>query len=201
MSQTIAIKPFHISPEEYLQGELVAELRHEYIEGNVYAMAGASDAHTKVSLNMALLLKPHLRGLGCSIYLSDMKLSVNNNKAYFYPDVMVTCEPSDQAAECNYIKHSPKLIIEVLSPSTEAKDRGRKFILYRQIASLEEYILIDPQSYYLEQYTRQSNDKWILQSYIGKKTNVYFKSIDLTCSMTDFYDDVLFETKDIRLPT
>ena len=196
MNQAVTIQSSHISLQEYLEGEPFAEVRHEYIDGDVYAMAGASDAHTKVSLNIALLLKPHLRGSGCSTYLSDMKVSVNKDKAYFYPDVMVTCEPSDQLPECNYIKHSPKLIIEVLSASTEAKDRGRKFILYRQIASLEEYILIDPKGYYLEQYTRQSNNKWILQSYIGKDSKVHFKSIDLTCSMFDFYEDVVFETED-----
>ncbi|MCK5917240.1 MAG: Uma2 family endonuclease [Cocleimonas sp.] len=193
MHQALA-KQDYITPEEYLEGEPLAEVKHEYIDGEVYAMAGASDAHTKVALNIALQLKPHLRGSGCSTYLSDMKVSVNNDEAYFYPDVMVTCEPSDQQPECNYIKRSPKLIIEVLSPSTEGKDRGRKFILYRQIPSLEEYILINPRRYYLEQYLRRKDsDEWVLHSHTGEKAMIHFRSIDLTCSMLDLYEDVMFE--------
>jgi Uma2 family endonuclease len=196
MSQAVAIESFYISPEEYLDGEPLAEVRHEYINGEVYAMAGASDAHTAVAGNVFALTKSHLRGSGCRTYISDMKVSVNKDEAYFYPDVMVTCEPSDQTPECNYIKHSPKLIVEVLSPSTEAKDRGQKFILYRQIPSLEEYILIDPRTYFLEQYSRQNNNEWLLQSYIGKDTEAHFKSVDMTCSLLDLYEDVVFNNRE-----
>jgi Uma2 family endonuclease len=196
MSQALAADDFiddFINAKEYLEGEPLAETRHEYIEGDVYAMAGASDAHTKVALNAALQLKSHLRGSGCSTYISDMKVSVNNDEAYFYPDVMVTCEASDQLPDCNYVKRAPKLIVEVLSPSTEGSDRGRKFILYRQIASLQEYILIDPREYYVEQYIRsQKDNEWLLHSYTGEDATIHFKSIDLSCSMQDLYEDVVF---------
>jgi Uma2 family endonuclease len=192
MNQSLAID-IPISPEEYLEGEPHAKTRHEYIEGKVYAMAGASDAHTAIAGNGFALLKLHLRGSGCRSYISDMKVSVNNNSAYFYPDVMISCEPSDQLPECNYVKHSPKLIIEVLSSSTENSDRGRKFILYRQIMSLEEYILIDPREYYLEQYIRRDNNEWILQSYTGKDKHIHFKSVNFNCTMLDLYEDVRFE--------
>lgn len=192
MSNALSKQNF-MTQDEYLEGEPLAEEKHEYIDGEVYAMAGAGDAHTKVTLNTALQFKSHLRGSGCSTYVSDIKVGINKGEAYFYPDVMVTCKPSDQLPDCNYIKYSPKIIVEVLSPSTEAKDRGRKFILYRQIISLEEYILINPQKYYLEQYIRQDDDEWILRSYTGEEAKIHFKSITLTCSMLDLYDDIVFK--------
>ena len=189
-----------ISPEEYLEGEPYAEVRHEYIDGEVYAMAGAGDAHVKVAGNAFVLLKTHLKGSGCSTYISDMKVRIGDdiaeNKAFFYPDVMVCCDPFDQQPEQNYVKQLPKLIIEVLSPSTEANDRGRKFLLYRGIPSLEEYILVNPEEYLLERYSRQADNQWLITTYKEADAMVEFDSINFSCTLADFYDDVVFEKQD-----
>ena len=192
MSQTHAERQL-ITPLEYLVGEPIAETKHEYIDGEVFAMAGAGDAHVKVTLNAALLIKSHLRGSECSTYVSDMKVRIGKDEAFFYPDVMVCCNPLDQLPEQNYVKNSPKLIIEVLSPSTENKDRGEKFILYRKLPSLEEYILIDPRLYYAEQYRRQTDNQWMLTSFEGSKALLQLDSISLSCALTELYEDVIFE--------
>jgi len=191
MSQVLA-ENLYISPQEYLEGEPLAEIKHEYIDGEVYAMAGASDAHVTVAGNAFASLKTHLRGSNCRTYISDMKVRIGEDNAFFYPDVMVCCEPSDLEEEQNYLKKSPKLIIEVLSPSTESKDRGEKFILYRQLPSLEEYILIDPRKHYVEHYKRLENEQWILSSYDSKESELVFSSIDFKCSLVDLYEDVIF---------
>ena len=192
MSQTHAERQL-ITPVEYLAGEPIAETKHEYIDGEVFAMAGAGDAHVKVTLNAALLIKSHLRGSECITYVSDMKVRIGKDEAFFYPDVMVCCNPLDQLPEQNHVKNSPKLIIEVLSPSTENKDRGEKFIHYRKLPSLEEYILIDPRLYYMEQYRRQTDNQWMLISSEGANTLFHLDSINLSCALMDFYEDVVFE--------
>jgi len=110
---------FVFSPEEYLESEMSSKQRHEYIDGDIFAMAGGSDAHETISGNLFMALKSHLKGSECRTYISGMKAQVDETK-YFYPDVMVTCEVSNDVN--NYAKRSPKLIIEVLSPSTEAFD-------------------------------------------------------------------------------
>ncbi len=191
MNQSVA-ENLVITVKDYLAGEPLADIRHEYIEGDVYAMAGAGDAHVKVTLNAAFLLKNQLRGSGCSTYVSDMKVRIGKDEAFFYPDVMVTCDPDDQLPEQNTIKNAPKLIIEVLSPSTERKDRGKKFILYRTLASLEEYVLIDPREYYVELYRRQDNNHWMMASFNQEDAVIEFKSVQMSFNLIDLYEDIVF---------
>ena len=145
----------------------------------------SQNCHVKITLNAALLIKSHLRGSECSTYVSDMKVRIGKDEAFFYPDVMVCCNPLDQLPEQNYVKNSPKLIIEVLSPSTENKDRGEKFIHYRKLPSLEGYILIDPRLYYVEQYRRQTDNQWMLTSFEGPNTLLQLGSISLSCALTE----------------
>lgn len=183
-------KDISITPEEYLEGEQLATDKSEYLNGQVYAMAGAGDAHVKATLNAAVLLKSHLRGSGCSTYVADMKVRIGEDEAFFYPDVMVSCDPSDQLPEQDYIKNHPKLIIEVLSPSTEDIDRGRKFTLYRKLDSLEEYLLIDPRQYAVELFRRQSNDEWLLLTRQGVKNSIELESIGLKVSLEELYDEI-----------
>lgn len=130
-----------LSVAEYLQLEHQSQTKHEYINGNIYAMAGASDAHVTIALNLATLLRGHVRGKGCRIYIADMKVHIEARNCFYYPDVMVSCEPRDQ--ETSIYKRFPKLIVEVLSNSTEAFDRGDKFADYQTLESLEEYVLIN----------------------------------------------------------
>lgn len=178
-----------ITPQEYLAGEQHSEIRHEYIDGEVFAMAGGSDAHARLSGNIFFLLKNQLRGLGCSIYLGEMKAQVSETK-YFYPDVMVTCQPDD--LKNNYTKQHPKLLIEVLSASTEGYDRGKKFEYYRQLASLEEYVLIAQTEYHVDIFRRNKAERWELFSFSGQQAEIFFSSLNCSISMTDLYEDVDF---------
>ena len=180
-----------IPPENYLQGEQNANVRSEYVAGEVYAMAGASDGHVTIAGNLFALFKAHLRGSGCKPYVSDMKVRVGEDEAYYYPDVLVSCDAADQKR--NYFKQAPIIIIEVLSASTEAYDRGGKFALYRKLASLQEYVLIDPRTYRVDVFRRNEHDRWELFSFAERDAVVEFTSLKLTVAMLAIYEDVDFE--------
>ncbi|WP_017652254.1 Uma2 family endonuclease [Fortiea contorta] len=178
---------YYISPEEYLEGEKVSQIKHEYIDGQVYAMAGASDAHVTVTGNLFTLLRSHLRGSGCRVYMLDMKAQIQTSNRYFYPDVMVTCDQRDR--EFEYFKSYPCLIVEVLSESTEGFDRGKKFASYRELESLQEYVLISPRRMNVECFRRNQQGRWELFPYT-KEGEVYLASVDFSCAMTAIYEDV-----------
>jgi Uma2 family endonuclease len=179
-----------ISPEEYLQGENISAIRHEYIDGEIYAMAGGSDAHARISGNAFFLLKAHLRGSGCSPYLGEMKAKVSDDK-YFYPDLMVTCDKADMNS--NYAKSQPNLIIEVLSESTEAYDRGKKFEYYRQIDKLQEYVLINQSTFSIDIFRKNAQQRWELFHYSQAEDEVHLSSVDLRFKLLELYEDVNFE--------
>jgi Uma2 family endonuclease len=130
-----------LTAEEYLKGEETADCKHEYQNGGVWAMAGATDNHVTIAGNLFVLLKQQLKNSPCRTYISDMKVQVEKADAYFYPDVMVTCNPKDQTN--TLYKQHPLFIAEVLSPSTEGFDRGNKFNANRQLDCLQTYWLID----------------------------------------------------------
>lgn len=184
-------KELSLSPAEYLAGEMKASFRSEYVLGEVYAMAGASDAHVTINANLITLIKPHLRGSGCKAYLNDMKVRIGEDKAFYYPDLLVSCDPDDHKR--NYVKQSPLLIVEILSASTEAYDRGDKFAFYRQLDSLQEYVLVSPKTYRVEVFRRNAQNRWELFSFAGAETEVELASINLHCRMQDVYEDVDFE--------
>ena len=128
----------YLDPDAFLEWEKTQLEKYEYLDGQVvqvYAMVGARDAHVTVALNVASLLREHLRGGPCRVYISDMKLRVEAANAFFYPDVFVTCDPRDRAEDA--YKHFPLLVVEVLSDSTAGYDRGRKFAVYRRLESLK----------------------------------------------------------------
>ena len=178
-----------ITPEAYLEGEKVAEIRHEYVDGEIFAMAGGSDAHARICGNAFFLLKAHLRGSQCSTYLADMKAQADSTK-YFYPDVMVTCDEGDRKS--NYTKSHPVLIIEVLSKSTEAYDRGKKFEYYRQMDSLQEYVLITQSEYHVDVFRKNAQQRWELFNFIGADTELCFSSVDCCFTLAELYEDVDF---------
>ena len=184
--------PPYISAQEYLELEQAADNKHEYLDGEILAIAGASDAHVKVTGNTFSLLKSHLRGSGCSTYIADMKLRIGQDDVFFYPDVMVCCDPADQLPKQDLVKNNPKLLIEVLSPSTEAFDRGKKFMLYRKLPSLEEYLLIDPRAYYVELFRKENDIQWSLTAVEGADSLLNLKSLEFTCALGDLYEDVRF---------
>jgi len=191
MSTAHAYQLNTISPEEYLDMEKDSPVKHEYIQGEILAMSGAADGHVQVSGNMHYKFKAHLRGTDCRVYMADMKVRVKKADAFFYPDVFITCDAADKKQ--NYYKDSPKLIAEVLSPSTEGYDRGSKFAFYREIESLEQYILIDPRELRVDVFTRNDANRWELVSYTGKETVIHLHSLNLEISMNELYEDVDFE--------
>ncbi len=182
-------KELFLSEQDYLTGEETAEFKHEYINGEVWAMVGASDAHVTISGNLFFQLKQKLKDNPCRSYISDMKVKVASANAYFYPDVFVSCEPKDQ--QNTHYKEHPVFIAEILSPSTEAYDRGDKFKFYRQLASLEEYWLIDAQKMSLDCFTRQQNNDWSLHSYDQASQKLPLSSLKLSILLADLYESVL----------
>ncbi|UJB70027.1 Uma2 family endonuclease [Acaryochloris sp. 'Moss Beach'] len=183
-------KQVHLSPEQYLSYEEASPIKHEYRDGEVYAMAGASDAHVTIALNLAVGLRNHIRGSGCRVYLSDMKARVNPNNRFFYPDVMVTCDDRDQATAT--YKQFPSLIVEVLSASTEAFDRGDKFADYQSLESLQEYVLINAKRQRIECF-RRSEGRWVLETYTSTSETFTLSSINYEGEMAAIYEDVIFD--------
>ena len=178
----------HLTPDEYLQLEENSSSKHEYIDGEVYAMAGATDAHVTIAGNIFALLLSHLRGSGCRVYIADMKVKIESKNRFYYPDVMVTCEQKDR--QNSTYKLFPLLIIEVLSDSTEAFDRGDKFADYQCLETLEEYILINSKKGRIECFSRGEDGLWILQNHTPKNPEFQFKSIEFTGKMIEVYEEV-----------
>jgi len=173
---------------DYLTWEDTQTERHEYLNGEVFAMAGAEDRHVTVAGNCYMALRQHLSGGPCRTYMSDMRLHVAAANSYFYPDVLVTCSALDQVSPL--VKTEPKLIIEVLSPSTAAYDRGLKFSHYRKLSSLEEYALIDLDTRITDVYRKGPDGLWVLHPF-GQGDTVELASVALQISADQLFADVL----------
>ncbi|NET36785.1 MAG: Uma2 family endonuclease [Cyanothece sp. SIO1E1] len=180
--------PAGFSPQEYLALEQENAIRHEYRCGLVYAMAGGSDAHSRLSINFLTALNLHLRDGDCQFFSGDVK--VNYADAFFYyPDAFVTCDSRD--GEDRYVKRYPKLIAEVLSPSTEEFDRGEKFQDYQSLDSLEEYVLIAQDKVQVECRRRVTavSDQWETKIY-SAGDQVLLQSIGLEIAIAELYRGV-----------
>jgi Uma2 family endonuclease len=186
----IASPEIYITPEEYLALEEKSPVKHEYIDGYIYAMAGALDPHVTIAGNIFALLRNHVRGSGCRVYISDMKARIESLNRFYYPDVMVTCDQRDQ--ETAGYKRFPCLIVEVLSDSTEGFDRGDKFADYQILETLQEYVLINTKKPRVECFRRNDQGLWVLQSYAGEESSFQFHSINFEGTMTELYEDVNF---------
>ncbi|NJM78076.1 MAG: Uma2 family endonuclease [Acaryochloridaceae cyanobacterium RU_4_10] len=178
----------YISPEEYLEGEKSSPVKHEYIQGQVYAMAGANDAHNLITGSFYSLLRNHLRGKGCLPYTGDMKAQIDVRDIYYYPDILVICDPRDRSSE--YSKRYPCLIVEVLSDSTEAFDRGNKFSDYRHLETLQEYVLVKQDRQSVDCFRRNEQGRWELYAFV-EGDEVVLKSIDFSCAIASLYEDVI----------
>ncbi|MEO1751988.1 Uma2 family endonuclease [Thiofaba sp. EF100] len=207
-----AAEKLHFSAEDFLAWEATQDIKHEFADGIAYAMAGttapgallereafpvgqrpgmdsaAGESHVLVNSNAFALLRTHLRGTPCRTFISDMKLKVEAADTFFYPDVFVTCAPED-AARKDY-KTSPILVIEVLSPSTAAYDRGQKFAAYRRLPSLQEYVLIDSERYSVDVFRKDATDHWVLYPF-GPGEEVELASVGLRLPIETLYEDVL----------
>ena len=180
-----------LTPDEYLHMEAQSPVKHEYIDGQIYAMAGASDPHVTIAGNLFALLRSHVRGSGCRVYISDMKARIEALNRFYYPDVFVTCDPRD--LETPTYKRFPTLIVEVLSDSTEAFDRGDKFADYQNLESLREYVLINTKRQRVECFRRNDQGLWVLQFYTPEQTSFRLDSIGFEGTLDLLYEDVVFE--------
>ena len=182
-----------ISPEQYLEMERAAETKHEYYNGEVFAIAGASAPHNDIVYNINRLVAPFLHGKGCKLYGSDFRIYILEKLLFTYPDFSIVCGKTATPDIYTDNLTNPIIIIEILSKSTKDYDRGTKFSFYRCIKTLKEYILIDSTSILIEKYTRQENDSWILTEFKEIHENFYISAIGQTLHLKDIYEEVSFE--------
>ena len=176
----------YLTPEEYLAFERKAIIKHEYRRGHIVAMSGASFAHNFITLDTATRLNIQLFGSKCQVAASDMRIKVAQTNSYFYPDIVVFCgEPISEDENFDTLLN-PTVIIEVLSPSTEAYDKGEKFENYKQIESLQEYLLVAQNQIKVEHYIRD-NSEWVLTEYCKVEDVVTLRSIDCELLLRDIY--------------
>lgn len=182
------IKP-EFDIDAYMDWEETQSERHEYLHGEVFAMSGGTDAHYTILLNAATQLKSALSGKPCRAFVSGMKLRIDRADAVFYPDVFVTCDARDRLPEASLAKQHPSLIIEVLSDSTAAYDRSRKFELYQQIDTLQEYLLIEQDRKHADLFRKNSEGLWVLHP-AGAGDLIRLDSLDVTLGLDDLYEEV-----------
>ncbi len=173
--------------QDYFAWETEQPVKHEYVAGEVFAQAGARQNHVVVAGNCFAALRQRLRGTPCRAYISDMQLEVAQADAVFYPDVMVSCHPEDLAAE--RVLHHPRVIVEVLSDSTVAYDRGGKFAAYRMLESLQEYVLIDPERRSLEIFRRLPSNDWLLATGDSARALV-LAALEMEIGFDEVFEDV-----------
>jgi Uma2 family endonuclease len=183
-----SLPTYYLGPEEYLAIERKAEYKSEYVDGVMYAMAGGSERHNLISANTIISIGVQLRNRPCRVYPGNLKVRVPNSKRFFYPDVSVVCGEPRFADDERDVILNPVLIVEVLSESTAAYDRGKKFLSYQQIDSLQEYLLISQDEEIVEHYIRQSNDTWLYTKAIGLEETIILPSIECEITLRDIYD-------------
>lgn len=180
--------------EDYLEWEPLQEMRYEYFEGELVAMTGGTIPHNDIALNLYRALYPHVRSKGCRINVADVKVQLSSS-VYFYPDLVVSCDQRDKAA-IKLIQH-PKLIVEVLSPGTEAYDRGKKFRQYRSLPSLEEYVLIDSTQVSVECFRRGEGKLWLFTPYAAGEM-VMLESLGFSGAIDQIYEDVQLQPTEVE---
>lgn len=176
-----------MTAEEFLAWEATQAERHDFVNGEVFAMAGAEDRHVTASLNVAMALRQHLAGTPCRTFMADMKVEAAAGHSFFYPDVVVTCSEADRASPL--VKREPVLVVEVLSPSTAAYDRGEKFAHYRQIATLKELAFVDLDTRRTDVYRRGTDGLWVLHPF-DAGDDVQLASVELKITAAALFAEV-----------
>lgn len=184
---------------EYLEHERTADFKSEYLGGRIYAMAGASPEHSAITFNLSGEIAAKLEATPCRGFSSDMKVRADPAGLYTYPDVTIVCGEPLYHDEKRDILINPSLIMEVLSPSTEAYDRGLKFQLYREIESLRDYILIAQDQPRIEHYVRQSHAEWLLSEVRGLEATLHIRSLEVTLALARIYREITFPPEPPRL--
>ena len=184
--------PQPMTEADYLDFERVSESKHAYFAGEVFAMSGASEAHNLICTSTSFLLYGQLRGRSCKVYPGDMRVKVEVTGLYTYPDISVVCGEAQFSDDHLDTLVNPTVIIEVLSPSTEGYDRGKKFQHYREITSLNEYVLISQDSPRIERYGRQPDGTWVFDDAHGLDASLALASIDCKLVLAEVYEQVTF---------
>jgi Uma2 family endonuclease len=185
--------PVHrLTEAEYLEIERRAAFKSEFLEGEMFAMSGGTRSHNLIASNMNRAIGNQLEGCRCVVYTSDMRVKVQADGLYTYPDVSVACGEEKFDDEQDDTLLNPTVIVEVLSDSREAYDRGKKFALYRQIPSLREYLLVSQHKPLIEQYVRQDNGQWLLQEVAGLESKLSLPSLGITIALADVYANLRF---------
>jgi Uma2 family endonuclease len=191
----------YITPQVYLQHERKAAVKSEYINGQIYAMAGASRRHNCITFNVAGMIYAQLQGRPCEGFANDMRVKIAAENVYTYPDIVVACgEAKYEDAELDTLLE-PTLLIEVLSDSTEKYDRGKKSAFYQQIESLQEYVLISQDQARIECYTRAADHRWMLTPVTTLEDSISLESIGCVLPLAAVYARVQFEGEEVTDPT
>jgi Uma2 family endonuclease len=192
-----AIPNRSMTADEFLAWEIASDAKHEFIEGEIIAFAGASPNHAQIAHNLSGIFYNHLRKSGCRTYVADIRVRVGKSRAYTYPDLVIACGELKFADSEQGTLLNPTIIVEVLSPSTAMIDRVKKFDLYTAIPSLQEYLLVAQDRTQLEQFVRQPDGRWLYAKVRGSDANITLPSIDLVLVFADVYENVTFSDTSI----
>ncbi|WP_341732646.1 Uma2 family endonuclease [Microcoleus sp. EPA2] len=186
----------HYTPEEYLALEESAIDKSEYHDGEIIPMTGGTTNHNKIALNFCRKFPLTVNGQDYETFINDVRLWIPLTRRYVYPDIMVIQgEPIYQGSNKTIVTN-PLVIVEVLSNSTKDYDRGGKFVAYRSIPELREYILIDQYSYHIEQFAKNSNGKWVLTEYDSAESGLTLESVDFQIPLSEIYERISFEVEE-----
>jgi Uma2 family endonuclease len=181
-----------LTEAEYLEIERRAECKSEFLDGEMFAMAGGTPNHSLIAANLIFALMMQLKGCPCRVYTSDLRVKVQESGLYTYPDVSVVCGREQVEDEHDDVLLNPTVIIEILSDAREAYDRGRKFEFYRRLASLREYLLVSQHKPLVEQFIRQDNGAWLLHEIAGLEGKLKLPSLGFTIEMAEVYTHIRF---------
>ena len=182
------LQPRRYTVEEYFALEAAGEIRHEFFAGEVFAMAGESIAHNTISINIAMACRQTLRGKRCRVQMAGIQPAVESNRHYTYPDIVVSCDPQDQQESRRL--HHPILIVEVLSPSTEAYDRGLKFNQYKKLPSLRHYLLVSQKTWLVEWFQLTEHGVWGHTALAEAEDAVVIPKLGLMMTLAQIYEEV-----------
>ena len=184
------LQPRYISEEEYDEMEEISNVKHEYFNGEVYAMSGGTNRHAVICTNVAAALHAALKGKPCRVVASEQRVKIEASGLQTYPDASVYCPDARFAGKGDQMLLSPTVLIEVLSPSTETYDRGAKFIHYKRLPSLCDYVLVTQAYILVEHFHRHDAESWLLKTYNELEHKVWLDSIECEISLADLYDGI-----------
>jgi len=194
---SLPVKTRPLTPEEYLRIEREAPYKSEYYGGEMFSMAGGSPRHSRIATNIAGYLTNALKGRRCTPYNSDLRIGIPGEGLYTYPDVSVFCAPLTFLPGTDDTATNPTVIVEVLSKTTEAYDRGRKFEHYRRLPSLREYVLVSQDAPTLERFTREGDGRWVLTAAHGLEATIPLDALETALPLAEVYDKVDFAPPEV----